>query len=58
MPDTGIRVCGGRPAALRSLNAFIFTAGADGLLLGNYLTTPGRSPDDDLQMIKDMGLVI
>jgi biotin synthase len=58
MPDTEIRVCGGRPATLRSLNAFIFTAGADGLLLGNYLTTPGRSPDDDLQMIKDMGLVI
>jgi len=58
MPDTEIRVCGGRPATLRSLNALIFTAGADGLLLGNYLTTLGRSPDDDLQMIKDMGLVI
>ena len=58
MPETEIRVCGGRPATLRSLNAFIFSAGADGLLLGNYLTTLGRSPDDDLQMIKDMGLVI
>jgi len=58
MPDTEIRVCGGRPATLRSLNALIFTAGADGMLLGNYLTTQGRSPDEDLQMIKDMGLVI
>jgi biotin synthase len=58
MPHTGIRVCGGRPAALRSLHSLIFTAGADGLLMGNYLTTKGRSPDDDLQMIKDMGLVI
>ena len=58
MPDTEIRVCGGRPATLRSLNALIFTAGADGLLLGNYLTTTGRSPDDDLQMINDMGLVV
>lgn len=58
MPDSEIRVCGGRSATLRSLNALIFTAGADGLLLGNYLTTLGRSPDDDLQMIKDMGLVI
>ena len=58
MPDTEIRVCGGRSATLRSLNALIFTAGADGLLLGNYLTTQGRSPEDDLQMIKDMGLVI
>ncbi len=58
MPQTQIRVCGGRPAALRSLNALIFTAGADGMLLGNYLTTLGRRPEDDLQMINDMGLVI
>jgi biotin synthase len=58
LPDAEIRVCGGRPATLRSLNAFIFTAGADGLLMGNYLTTQGCNPDDDLQMIHDMGLVV
>ncbi|UCH80603.1 MAG: biotin synthase BioB [Nitrospiraceae bacterium] len=58
LPDTEIRVCGGRPATLRSLHALIFTAGADGMLLGNYLTTAGRSPDDDVQMINDLGLVI
>ncbi len=58
LPKCEIRVCGGRPAALRDLVSFIFTAGADGLLIGNYLTTPGRSPEQDLQMINDLGLEI
>ncbi|MBI5057811.1 MAG: biotin synthase BioB [Nitrospirae bacterium] len=58
LPDRGIRVCGGRPATLRDLNSHIFLAGADGLLIGNYLTTTGRNPADDLQMIKDMGFEI
>jgi len=58
LPKAEIRVCGGRPLTLRDLNSQIFMAGANGLLLGNYLTTSGRNPDDDLQMIKDMGLEI
>lgn len=53
-----IRVCGGRPSTLRDLNPFIFFAGADGLLIGNYLTTTGRKIEDDLQMIKDLDLEI
>jgi len=56
LPDREIRVCGGRPATLRDMNSYIFFAGADGLLVGNYLTTSGRDPGDDLQMIRDMGL--
>jgi biotin synthase len=56
MPDREIRVCGGRPATLRDLNSHIFIAGADGLLIGNYLTTQGRDTEADLLMIKDMGL--
>lgn len=58
LPEADIRVCGGRPQTLRDLNSQIFMAGASGLLLGNYLTTSGRNPDDDLQMIKDMGLEV
>jgi len=57
LPRHEIRICGGRPQALRELNAFIFSAGASGLLMGNYLTTTGRQPEDDLQLIHDMGLV-
>jgi len=58
LPDREIRVCGGRPATLRDMNSYIFFAGADGLLAGNYLTTTGRSMRDDLQMIKDLELEI
>lgn len=58
IPEAEIRVCGGRPSTLRDLNSYIFLAGADGMLIGNYLTTNGRNPEDDLQMIRDMGLEI
>ena len=58
LPDREIRICGGRPQTLRDLNSYIFFAGADGLLIGNYLTTRGKRPEEDLQMIGDMGLEI
>jgi len=58
MPDREIRICGGRPQTLRDLNSYIFMAGADGLLIGNYLTTPGRGPSEDLRMIHDLGFEV
>jgi len=58
LPECEIRVCGGRPATLKEKVSQIFFAGADGMLLGNYLTTSGRDPEDDLQMIQEMGLFI
>jgi biotin synthase len=58
LPECQIRVCGGRPVTLRELNSHVLSSGADGLLIGNYLTTQGRNPEDDLQMIKDIGLEI
>ena len=56
LPDKEIRVCGGRIQTLGELHAFIFPAGADGLLTGNYLTTLGRNFEDDLRLIKQCGL--
>lgn len=56
MPDKEIIVCGGRDKNLGELEAMIFAAGASGMMIGNYLTTPGRDPEKDLKMIKDMGL--
>ncbi len=56
-PDKTIRVCGGRELNLRDLQAMIFYAGANGFMLGNYLTTSGRSFSDDLQMLKDLNLL-
>ncbi len=58
LPDRDIRVCGGREATLRSLQSWMFYAGASGALLGNYLTTSGNPFEEDLQMTKDLGLKI
>lgn len=55
-PRTVIRVSGGRERVLRDLQAFSLLAGANGIVLGNYLTTRGRSADDDLRMLRDLGL--
>ena len=56
LPEKEIRVCGGRGTALGQLHPLIFAAGADGFMIGNYLTTSGLKPEDDLQMIADLGL--
>lgn len=56
-PTKNIRIAGGREKNLRDLQSLCLIAGANGLLLGNYLTTPGRTPGEDIQMIKDLGLV-
>jgi biotin synthase len=34
----------------------MFMAGASGLMVGNYLTTPNQPVERDLQMLKDLGL--
>ena len=58
LPDREIRVCGGRGTALAELHSRIFEAGADGFMIGNYLTRTGLDPESDLQMLKDLGLSI
>ncbi|MBM4295438.1 MAG: biotin synthase BioB [Deltaproteobacteria bacterium] len=55
-PDRSLIVCGGRQVTLRSLAPLIFAAGADSLMTGDYLTTKGRLPEDDRQMLADSGL--
>lgn len=56
LPRTEIRICGGREVGLRTLQPLMFLAGADGIMIGNYLTTSGRSPAIDMQEIIDLGL--
>ncbi|MFH1091109.1 MAG: biotin synthase BioB [Pseudomonadota bacterium] len=56
MPRAAIRTCGGREQNLRGLQALMFLAGANATMTGNYLTTHGRRPEDDVQDIIDLGL--
>ena len=58
LPDTDIKIAGGREISLRSMQSWMFYAGATSCLIGNYLTTYGRDPAEDLQMIRDLGLTI
>ncbi len=58
LPNKEIRVCAGRGTALHTLHPLIFTAGADGFMIGNYLTTSGLDPQEDLDMVRDLGLTI
>jgi biotin synthase len=58
LPDREIRICGGRGTALGDLHPRIFQAGADGFMIGNYLTRTGPDPESDLQMLKHLGLSI
>ncbi len=56
MPGKDIVICGGRHVNLRDLQPLIFAAGANGMMIGNYLTTTGRDPLEDIQMLKDLRL--
>ena len=56
LPDTHIKVAGGRAHSLRDMQSWIFFAGASGCMIGNYLLTKGRSTDDDHRMFADLQL--
>ena len=56
VPQTHIKIAGGREVNLRDLQATAFLAGATGIIIGGYLTTKGRSQEDDFQMLKDLEL--
>ncbi|MBI5496980.1 MAG: biotin synthase BioB [Deltaproteobacteria bacterium] len=56
MPAKEIFVCGGREVNLGQRLDEIFRAGANGTMVGNYLTTMGRGVEKDLQAIGRQGL--
>lgn len=56
LPTANIMVAGGREVNLRDLQSWAYHAGANATMLGNYLTTAGRSPAEDHRMIADLGL--
>lgn len=56
LPRQEILVAGGRTVNLRDLQSLIFMAGASALMVGNYLTTLNRPVEEDLQMLRDLGL--
>ena len=58
LPGSILRYAGGREVTLRDLQAMGMTAGINALIVGNYLTTLGRSPAEDLGMLEDLRMPI
>ena len=58
LPDKILMTAGGREVTLRDLQAMGLIAGANAMILGNYLTTPGRSPEEDLRMLDDLEMPV
>jgi biotin synthase-like enzyme len=58
LPSVILRYAGGREVTLRELQALGLTSGINALIVGNYLTTLGRSPAEDLQMLADLRMPI
>ncbi len=56
LPDKEIIVCGGREHNLKELHPLVFHAGASGVMTGDYLTTRGRRLEDDLRLLRSLGL--
>jgi len=58
LPGVILRFAGGREVTLRELQAMGMTAGVNALIVGNYLTTLGRAPEEDLQLLADLGMPV
>ena len=53
-----IMIAGGREMMFKERQAEIFEAGANAIVIGNYLTTSGREKSKDLEMLKNLGFDI
>ncbi len=58
LPRAVIRTAGGREKNLRDLQSMALFGGANGMLVGGYLTTAGRGTELDHKMIDDLGLKV
>ena len=56
LPDALFRLCGGRVENLGELQATAVRAGLNGVMMGNFLTTLGNTPEEDRAMFEDLGL--
>ena len=58
LPDALFRLCGGRNENLGELQRIAVKAGLNGVMMGNFLTTLGSTPEEDREMFERLGLNI
>lgn len=54
-PKSVLRFCGGRMRLSQENQEKALKTCVEGILIGNYLTTVGKSPKDDIQTVKKLG---
>jgi biotin synthase len=58
LPEALFRLCGGRVENLGELQQLAVRAGVNGVMMGNFLTTLGNTPEQDRDMFEELGLNI
>lgn len=56
-PGRDILIAGGRGHVLGEWQSWLYAAGANGLMIGDYLTTSGAAFESDLAMMRTLGVV-
>ena len=54
LKDKNIKIAAGRETVLNDFQAMAFMAGANGMLIGGYLTVKGRQVQQDIQLVKEI----
>jgi len=57
LPDSAVKLAGGRESGLRDFQGAALLGGANGLIIGGYLTYSERTPEEDWRMLADCGFV-
>ena len=55
LPDALFRLCGGRVENIGDLQRIAVKAGLNGVMMGNFLTTLGSTPEEDRAMFEELG---
>ncbi len=58
LPGAWLRLAGGRERVLGELQAMGLLAGANALIVGNYLTTTGRPAEEDHALLEALGMPV
>jgi biotin synthase len=56
LPEALFRLCGGRVENIGDLQRMAVRAGINGVMMGNFLTTLGNTPEEDRAMFEEQGL--
>ncbi|MBQ8669607.1 biotin synthase BioB [bacterium] len=57
-PQAVVRFCGGRMRLSQENQELALKTCVEGILVGNYLTTVGKEPTDDIEMVSKIGKIL